>query len=160
MGKGLPKIYIAIHNVSSPQRLTDVAKIVFSECSPFSCLIISKPTGMAAQVGVPDVSKMAYKLGKNLLIISSLQDLSEVIDVSKVYIVHPAEGSNYISLDELSTDDKTLYVISGSDVGFTKSELALGEVVYVKPFKRSIGVVAEVALITYGLMRKLRLCQD
>ena len=158
MRKELPKIYLAIHNISSPQRLTDVAKIVFSECSPFNCLIISKPTGMAAQVGVPDVSKMAYKLGKNLLIVSSLQDLSEVIDVGKVYIVYPAEGGNYISLDKLSTDDKTLYIISGSDVGFTKSELALGEVIYVKPFKKSIGVVAETTLITYGLMMKLGLC--
>ncbi|HDN75567.1 MAG TPA: hypothetical protein ENG05_00380, partial [Acidilobales archaeon] len=109
-------------------------------------------------VGVPDISKMAYKLGKNLLIVSSLQDLSEVIDVGKVYIVYPAEGGNYISLDKLSTDDKTLYIISGSDVGFTKSELALGEVIYVKPFKKSIGVVAETTLITYGLMMKLGLC--
>ena len=152
-------LYLIVHNVSSPQRLVDVARIVFNKCSPFNYLIVSKPTGMAAQVGLPDVSRMSYKLNRNLIITSSIKDALDLIDAKQVYLINFSDVSELIYPEDIELSDKTAIVVSGSDTGFTKSELALGKPIHIAPFTQSLGAVAEVTLLTYGLAKKLKICQ-
>ncbi|MEM2757298.1 MAG: RecB-family nuclease, partial [Sulfolobales archaeon] len=73
MIKGL---FIVANNASSPQRLIDVAKVVynFEYSNIINTLVITKPVGSAAQVGIPEISKLAYKLGRTLVILPSINE--------------------------------------------------------------------------------------
>lgn len=147
-------VFLAANNASSPQRLVDVAKVVynFERSDIIEALIITKPVGSAAQVGVPEVSKLAYKLGRRLVVLPSINDALELLRPTKVFLVCRTEESQPLEVAEVVSG--SLFVISCSDVGFTKNELALGMHVYPKHFNSGIGPAAEAALTLHALASK------
>ena len=125
-------IVLAVYAPTSPQRLLDVARLAFSS-SVVDILAVIRPSAMAAQVGVPEVGKLAYKTGRRLAILPQIQDLSEVMGVSTIaFLVH--DESAY-SLEEVlkESGESIAIVIQGGDTPFTKGDLALG-----KPVKHSM----------------------
>jgi len=142
-------LIVVANNASSPQRLVDIAKVVYSfEYSEIvNALVITRPTGSAAQVGIPEVSKLAYKLGKSLIILPSVSDAVELIKPSNVFLIYKGDDSK--PLETVEIPNNSMIVVSCSDTGFTKSELALGTHVFPRYFNSGIGPVAEVALSLY-----------
>ena len=69
-------IYIIVHNVSSVQRLTDIARFIltYTMKQEVPLLVLSRVSGSAAQTGLAEVSKLAYKLGRPILITEGLED--------------------------------------------------------------------------------------
>jgi len=136
---------IALYNVASPQRLIDVAKLVYGT-GVVDTLIVVKPTGMAAQVGIPEVSKLAYRRGKNLVILSTLQEINEVLgQVRLVFIVHGMSGIKYLDPSVLKED--VVVVVHGGEGAFTRGELSLGEPLTIQGFEDVHSPVADVALV-------------
>lgn len=148
-------ILVAANNASSPQKLIDVAKVVFNfEYSEIvSALIVTKPVGSAAQIGIPEVSKLAYKLGKTLVILPSVNDAIELFKPTKVLLLCRTNETQPI--ETIDIPDNSMIVASCSDVGFTKSELALGIHTYPKHFNYGIGPAAEIALSLHALASKV-----
>jgi len=122
--------YIALYSPSSPQRLVDCAKVAFST-DLIAALVVIKPVGMAAQVGLAEVSKMAYKMGKNLVILSQIEELVEVLDVDRVlYLVHDPNAQRLSEvLKALGSNRKICIVIPGGEGALPKSDVVRGELV-------------------------------
>ena len=145
---------VAIYNVSSPQRLVDVARLVYGS-NVVDMLVVVKPTGMAAQVGLPEVSKLAYRKSKKLLVLTSVQELQEVLSGRRlVFIVHGVSGVGYLEDAELRGDE--VFVVHGGDGTFTRSELALGEAFTLRGFEELQNPVADVAITLYHLTTRSR----
>ena len=148
-------IYVVLNNVTSPQRLIDTARVVFAIDLPYvKGFITSKASGMAAQTGIPEVAKMAFKLGKTFIILPTLKDVIDLIAPTKIFICTKTEDSIDMNELELSKEDRILLVISGVENGFTKAELALGTHVFVKMFNE-LPPPALVAVALYILFHKL-----
>jgi SpoU rRNA methylase family enzyme len=148
------KLMIVLHNVSSPQRLIDTARVVYNLISDdlVKCFIITRVTGMAAQTGVPEVSKTAYRLGKSFIVLPTLNDAIEIMKPSKVYLMVKTPTSKPLSETEIVPS--SMIVLSGNEDGFSKSELGLGDHIHIKGFSRSVGAPAETAILLYTLLNK------
>ncbi len=151
------EVYVSLNNVTSPGRLTDTARVVYNFSSiEVKGFIVTKVSGMAAQVGVPEVSKWAYRLGKPFLILPELKDVIELIKPTKVYLVVKTSESKPLESMQLSEDDRVLLVVSGSDDGFTKKELGLGQQIYPEDFREPVGPAAEIAVTLHFLKERIR----
>ncbi|MEM0371428.1 MAG: RecB-family nuclease, partial [Ignisphaera sp.] len=59
-----------------------------------SAFIVVKPVGIAAQTGLPEVFKLAYKLDRRFLVFPRLQDLKEMIKIDEaLFIVHNVDDA-------------------------------------------------------------------
>ncbi len=142
-------LIVVANNALSPQKLIDVARVVYNFEYPdlISTLVIAKPSGSAAQVGIPEVSKLAYKLGRSLIILPSINDAIELLKPSKVFLICRTDNSQPLEVTEIP--DNSMLVVSCSDTGFTKTELSLGTHVFPKYFNSGVGPAAETALSLY-----------
>ena len=150
------EVFIVLSNVSSPQRLIDTAKVVFSVKSGLvRGFVAVKVTGMAAQTGIPEVTRMAYKLGKVFIVLPTLNDFIDIIKPTKTLLV-VEEGKSKVTLNEINinTDDRLAIVVSGVEDGFTRQELGLGEPVTIPNFTQQLPPTASTALALHIIINK------
>ncbi len=151
------EIFIGVHNISSPQRLKDIAKIVFGT-SVVKGLVITKPAGLAAQSALPEVMAWAYKLSRTVLVFPTLQDAIDLLAPSSTYIISRVPRGELPDvlnvLDNLSSLDRVLFVVHGEESNFSRDDLARGTVVCFKSFSQPIGPVAEVSILVHELVRR------
>lgn len=142
----LDNVVVCIHNVASPQRLVDAAKVVFS-LGDAKVIAASRVTGMAAQTGVPEVMRYAYKLKKSFLVFPTLQDVIDLLKPDEVLLLVPEGFPEAESLEsKVAQNKRVLLVISGSDDGFTRADLGLGSTVYLPGIKEFLPSVALIAI--------------
>ncbi len=149
------KFVIALYSVSSVQRLLDFIKTVyaFNDATP----VIIKPIGAAAQIGVPEAHKLAYKLGKPLIVLPEIQDLVEIVKVEKLYLLTPRGRSiNIEELSNVSGDSSIAIVVNGGDTDFTRQELQYGEGIWVKEVPTNLPPQSIVALLLYIIRKYFR----
>ncbi len=154
----MSEIIFVLNNVASPQRLVDSVKTAYSIESKIhvKAFIITKVSGMAAQTGLPEASKYAYKLGRPLIILPTLKDAIELLSPAKTILI-TKRSSNSRSLEDLepTTEGVLMIVVSGSDGEFSKSELALGEHYHVPAFTY-LTPSASIALSYYIVEKKIK----
>jgi len=151
------QIYLTVYAPSSPQRLIDIARIAFYS-DIISGLIIVKPIGMAAQSGIPEVSKVAYKLDKKLIILPSIRDLKETLVINDIIFIVDS-SHNVPDLEELEMDFNNIMtiVIQGGETTFTKEDLALGRCAKISEFLPGLSsAVAEAAAAILKIYRKVK----
>ena len=142
----LDNVVVCIHNVASPQRLMDAAKVVFG-LGDAKVLAASRVTGMAAQTGVPEVMRYAYRLKKSFLVFPTLQDVIDLLKPDEVLLLVPESFPEAENLESKVIQNKrVLLVISGSDDGFTRADLGLGSAVYLPGVKEFLPSVASIAI--------------
>lgn len=135
------------HAPSSVQRLEDFAKLAFN-LDLVDVLVVTKPSGVAAQVGLPEISKMAYKLDKKLVVLPDIDDAVELLKPDKVYTVSHDYGRR---VRELEKADSVMIVVGLSDPGLTKTEAQKGEAIYPDGTSGDIGPIAAVSILLSGL---------
>jgi len=151
-------VHLAIYAPSSPQRLMDIAKLL--QVFEFvNSLIVIKPVGMAAQIGLAEASKIVYKINKNLIILSSISELSDVINYDKVIFVLPGQrgATDIENLFEEITDKRIVLVFRGGETTISKQDLAIGTIATIDAFAE-IDVsspIAEVGITLYKLWKRL-----
>ncbi len=148
-------VVVCIHNVTSPQRLIDAAKVVFG-LGNANVIVASRVTGMAAQTGIPEVMRYAYKLKKSFLVFPALQDVIDLLKPDEVLLLVPEGFPEAENLESKVTQSRiqnkrVLLVISGSDDGFTRADLGLGNTVYLPGVKEFLPLVALVAISLWVL---------
>jgi len=150
-------IAIAIYTPSSPQRLVDCARIVYSS-GIIDTLIVVKPVGMAAQVGLAEISKIAYKAGKKLVILSQLDEVREVLNVDEVlYLVHDETVQDVATtIKGLGLDKRLCIVVQGGEATIPRQELAKGIPVRHRLPMMAPVPSADVALVIVELMELMR----
>ncbi|MEO3992802.1 MAG: RecB-family nuclease [Desulfurococcaceae archaeon TW002] len=147
------ELIVVVSNVSSPQRLIDFAKLVYGLSNLRSSLVFTRVSGMAAQSGVPEVSKYLYRLGKPLLILPSPNDVIDLLKPDKVLVIAKTEISR--DIEEVVNDLKgrVVLLINGSDTPPPKTELSLGEHVMVRELDPSSPPQAVLAVILYVITK-------
>ncbi len=149
----MPRVFLVLYAPTSPQRLVDVARLAFS-IPVVDAFVVVKPSGMAAQVGIPEVSKLAYKMGKSFVILPQLQDVVETLPVKKVlFIVHDENAEDLTSI-EIPCEDLAI-VVQGSELSFSKNDLALGIPVKLSFLERAPPIPASDAVLAlYEVSKK------
>jgi len=119
--------------------------------------------GAAAQVGVPEAQKVAYKLGRSFMVLADLAEAIELLEPRKVLLVMPSKygGSSLEDvlaqvLKETGESDKVLLVFGGSEPGLSLRELKMGESVSPKDVEEDVGTTALVAITLYKVKLLLR----
>ncbi len=150
-------IYLVVYAPSSPQRLIDIAKLAFHS-NIVTGLVIVKPIGMAAQSGIPEISKMAYKLDKKLIILPSMKDLRETLTISDIIFI--VDSSHDVpDIEELQLDfNKTMaIVIQGGEAMFSKEDLTLGQCAKISEFLPGFSsAVAEATAAILKIYKKIK----
>jgi len=137
---------IGLHNIASYQRLMDFSKAVFN--FDIKYFIITKVSGTAAQTGIPDLSKVAFKQGKSFIVLPDLKDAIELLQPDTVYLLLNNTDKE-LQPDSIDSNKKILIVFSGIESGFTKIEQSLGEMVRLPKIKLDIGPVASLGALLY-----------
>ncbi len=141
------KVYLVAHAPTSVQRLEDLAKLAFNFGEPVEAFVVTKPSGAAAQVGLAEVSKLAYKLDKKFLVFPDIDDAIELISPDAVYTVSYEYGERVDKVE----GEKVLLVVGASEPGLSKVEAQKGKPIYPKGPEGNIGPIASVALLLGGL---------
>lgn len=150
-------LYLIAYAPSSPQRLQDLAKLAFS-MSIVSAFVVVKPVGMAAQIGVPEVFKLAYKLNKIFLVFPKLQDLKEILSIEDiVFVMNNVDNALDLCEIELSSNSVGIVVQAGETI-FTKEELAIGKIVKITEIDsyRIPNAVADAAIVLSKLYKRFK----
>ncbi len=150
------ELIVVLNNVSSPQRLLDTVKVVLSAKQPeVKALVITKASGMAAQAGVPDASRMTYKQGKPLIVLPALKDAIELLKPEDILIYAAVEGAE--DLNNTSIQGKRIMiVVDGSDNGPSRTDLALGKTVSINEFSRQLPPAAAAAILMRELNKRMK----
>ena len=90
-------------------------------------LVVTRASGLAAQAGLSEASRMLYRMGKPLIILPTLKDALELLKPDKTLIYLPGEPDNYLNSFTISNSDRVMLVFSGQDDGPSRSEVALGQ---------------------------------
>lgn len=141
-----------LHNVSSIQRLVDTARLVYS--LGLRELFVTKAYGAAAQHGLAEVGRLAYKLDRGLFILPDLRDAVELVRPDRVLVVTLEHARARIDpARPPSLEGVVMVAFNGGDPDFAPHEAALGEPVYIEGVDQRLGAPAEAALLLYPLLR-------
>ncbi len=149
-GKLMAKIIPVIHDVSSAQRLIDMARTVYALGADI--LVATRVYGAAAQNGVPEATRIALKLGKSFVALPELRDAVELFTPDTILVVSSEYGERLPAgkMREL-VQGKTMLVFGGSDPGLSRQDIAVGRAIYFEGVEGRLSPVAEAALILYTL---------
>jgi len=145
------EVIVVLHDVSSVQRIHDVAKLVYGFGDRY-LFVISKPSGAAAQIGVPEISRTAYKNNKPLLVLPDIRDAIELLKPRQIFTISYKYGET-INMDTIEYDEPLMIIVSGSEAGLSKEEAYLGKPVRL-PTNDDVGPVASLAILMYILEEK------
>jgi SpoU rRNA methylase family enzyme len=84
---------VVFHEPVSGAILIDFAKIVLN--SKAKLLVISRPQATALHHGVPEISFLSYKLGKQILFVNSLEQAVEILNPNRIFLVNPKSEKSY-----------------------------------------------------------------
>lgn len=140
-------IYLVLYSPSSVQRIIDFIKTVYA--FEKSIPVIIKPIGAAAQIGIPEAYKYAYRIGKPLIILSELTDLIEIIKVNELYYV--SSRGRKISIQELVDKNNIAIIILGGENEPSKKELEKTHIVFFENIPTELPPSPLAALILYNM---------
>lgn len=153
-----PKIYVVAFAPSSPHRLVDLAKAAYSFDFVDSFITV-RPMGLAAQSGVPEVFKIAYKCGKSFLILANLRELKEILNIDMLIFIlqnrkEVQDISNVIGNAIVSS---IAIIVQTGETAISKDDLSLGVAARISEMNNlfSPNPVAEVTAALLKLLRML-----
>ncbi len=146
------KVYVAITGASSPQRVVDTVKtVIAARWDEIKGFIVAKATGLAAQAGVPEATRLAYRAGIPLIFMPTLKDAIEALAPDHVALITQWEDAEPLSKGSFEDNSTVLIAVSGLDEDFPKQDLGLGKPYKIPGFRGRLGPVAEIALAIYLL---------
>lgn len=146
-------LIIGLHNVTSSQRLIDFARVVFNFNVKY--LVVTKVSGTAAQVGVPEVSRLAFKNNKSLIILPDLKDAIELLRPKETFLISHNEGKELTAEIYKAIENESYYfVFPGIESGFTKLEQALGTTIRLPNLSSDIGPAAMASIFLYCYLQQ------
>ncbi|HIP65846.1 MAG TPA: recombinase RecB [Pyrodictium sp.] len=151
------EVIVVIHDISSAQRLIDMARLTYS--MGYRHFVASRVYGAAATNGVPEVHRLALRLGTSFAVLSKLSDVIELFNVDKTIIFSYAHGERREVEDIVSValkHNRIALVFGGSEGAPRKDELGLGTPVYYAGANGWLGPVAEAAIILYALKKHVQ----
>jgi len=121
--------------------------------------VASRVYGAAATNGVPEVHRLALRLGTSFTVLPKLVDVIGLFNVDKTIIFSYAHGERREIEDIIGivrSHNRIALVFGGSEGSPRKDELSLGVPVYYTSAGGWLGPVAEAAIILYALKKYIR----
>ena len=121
------KVYLGAYAPSSPHRVIDLAKTAYS-FNFIEGFIVIKPAGLAAQTGVPEAFKLAYRQSKPFFVLPSLKDLKEVLGIELLVFILQSrkEGPDLTDVLKNATANSIAIIVQAGETPIPKEEMALG----------------------------------
>ncbi len=131
-------MYLIFHNFASQIKLEEMARTALAYGADL--VVVSKATGMAAQAGIPTVSRLVFEKGGRLLVTHSLEEALDLLKPEKVYLITDL-AEEELKPEEI--EEGAAYVFFGNYP--VKKEEELGEKRYISP--KGVSEVAQVCLL-------------
>jgi len=147
-------VIVVLHDVSSAQRLIDTARLVYG--LGHKLFVASKVYGAAATSGVPEVHRMALRMGRSFAVLPSARDVVDALKPSKVIIVSYDYGEPMTAVEiasKLLEAERPALILGGIDAAPSKDVAAMGEAVYIRGVETRLGPIAEASILLYELRR-------
>ncbi len=141
-------MFIALYSPTSVQRVIDFQKTVYS--FPGHIPVIIKPVGAAAQIGVPEAHRIAYRMNKPLIVLPEIGDLRDVLGLKKIYYV--SNSGEEINVSAL-TDRGSALIISGGEYEPGKKELEGVKIVKLENIPVNLPAIALTGIILYVMSK-------
>jgi len=153
----IDNLYVAIHNVTGIQKIKEAVQVLMG--FGIKTVIISKAVGSAAMQGVPQVQKLIFKEGKNLLYVEDIPDMIELLVPDEIYVIAPQPYAKHKFdpddlVQKLNEQKKVVLLFGGSEPGLSKLELQYGIDTYLE-VPADIGTIGTAAIILYQLYQRL-----
>lgn len=151
----MKELYVVLYSPSSVQKLLDFLKTVYAVNHAIP--VIVKPFGAAAQIGIPEAHKVAYRLGKPLIVLPELSDLNHVLKCEALYYL--TEDGKEIEFSQLvnETLSKRVALVMGSgDREPSSKELERFSIVWLKEVPAGLPCTALTGIITYEISKYLK----
>nr|WP_236748920.1 RecB-family nuclease [Acidianus manzaensis] len=146
-------IIIGLHNTTSSQRLIDFAKVIFN--FDIKYFVITKVSGTAAQVGIPEVSRLAFKNNKSIIILPDLKDAIDLLKPTQTLLIGYNQGQEFKSDFIDKNVNGTYYIVfSGIESGFSKLEQSLGTTFKIPYLNSDIGANALASIFLYCYLQQ------
>ncbi len=147
---------MVLHAPHGVEVVKQMAKLVYG--LGYNLLVLSKPTSAAAQTGVPEASRLAFKLGRGLLIVPDIKDAIELIQPTEtLFFVENKKAEPYREEDvclKVKSGDTVALFFSGLEPGFSAKETEHGKAVRLN-LPGEVGCIGLAAIVLYGLRQKL-----
>ncbi len=147
-------VMVILHDVSSAQRLIDTARVVYG--LGYKLFIASKVYGAAATSGVPEVHRMALRMGRSFAVLPSAKDAVQLLSPGRVIVVSYDYGEPMTSVEiatRLLEAERPVLILGGIDAAPSKDVAAMGEAVYIRGVDTRLGPVAEATALLCELRR-------
>ena len=149
---GVYDIIPVLHNVSSVQRVVDMARLVYS--IGLDTLVVTKSYGGAAQSGVPEAMRIALKMSKKLIVLPELSDAVELLNPDiAIAVTMDSEGGYLDPLNPPVYEGRVLIAFSGGEPEFSPGEIRGFKKVYIPGVDSKLGPISEASIILYTLVR-------
>lgn len=144
------EIIPVLHNAYSAQRLIESARTVYG--LNFKLFVVTKASGSAAQVGVPEAQKLAMKIGGSFAFLPDLPDAIEILRPDRIILVVPKKYASASLVEVLKeAAGRIMIVFGGSEPGLSKKELELGVPAYIEGVEEDLGPVGLLAIVLYEI---------
>ncbi|MCX8204242.1 MAG: RecB-family nuclease [Candidatus Nezhaarchaeota archaeon] len=154
------RLAVILHGAHGVEIVKQMAKLTYG--LGFNLFILSKPTSAAAQLAVPEVSKLAFKKGKGFLVVPDIVDVLELLSpVKALFFVEGTRGEMF-SEDEVVEalkDGHVALFFSAVEPGFSLREMEKGRVVCFK-LPDEIGCIAMAAITLFKVWNKLAIVNN
>ncbi|MEM4576857.1 MAG: RecB-family nuclease [Candidatus Nezhaarchaeales archaeon] len=124
----MDEVIPVLHNVFSAEVVKQFAKLCYG--LGFKTIVISKPSGAAAQAGLPEAQKLALKKGRALIVLSGLEDLIELFKPSQIVFITPKKyAKEPLDVERITSETRrgpVAVIFGGSEPGISIKEMELG----------------------------------
>ena len=142
-------LILDLHAPASPHLVIEFIKLISASIYKNHILpVITRPTGLAAQSGIPEAWRYAYKNSISLAILPEIRDVIEIYRPDETYIFYKSQDS--INIEELApkpTAKTILIILPSGEQSITKEELLLGAKIFTKLFTKEINPLTAIGLI-------------
>jgi SpoU rRNA methylase family enzyme len=153
-----PKIHVVAFAPSSPHRLVDLARAAYS-FNFVDGFIVVKPVSLAAQIGVPEVFKIAYKYGRSFYILANLRELKEILNIDTIVFIlqNRKEVQDFSEVVKNTVMNSIAIIVQAGETTINKDDLSLGIVARICEMSDlfSPNPVAEVTAVLMKLLKIL-----
>ncbi|MDI9619831.1 MAG: RecB-family nuclease [Candidatus Nezhaarchaeota archaeon] len=151
----MKEVIPVIHNVFSVEVVKQFAKLSYG--LGFNTIVISKPTGAAAQAGVPEAQRLALKRGRALVVLGGIEDLMDLLKPSTLLMVTARkyareEFDAKKLLNELEKGSAAI-VFGGSEPGLSAREIEAGLPVHIG-IDEDLGPLGFAAVVLYKVFEE------
>jgi SpoU rRNA methylase family enzyme len=143
------EMYIVLYSPTGIHKVVEFLKTIYL-VEGFTPVIV-KPIGAAAQIGVPEAHKIAFKAGKPLIVLPELTDVSRILGASPVYYLSD-EGEGKGFEEVFASSGNVAVVLNAGDAEPSRKELENVKTVWVKNFPKGLPAIALSGVIVYNAL--------